>query len=65
MRSAVATGPPLAKMLSTAEPTSMRFVRWKESCESWKKSVHSPTSPSQCGITGFRLPFWVSVERCA
>ena len=63
-RSAWATGPPMQRMLAIAEPTSIRRVRANTRAASWRMSVLSPTSPSQCGITGRRLRFCVCEDRC-
>ena len=55
--SAIPIGPPLQKILITALPTSIFFVLENIWCANWKKSVQSPTSPCQWGITGFLLDF--------
>ena len=65
IRSATAIGPPFANMDRTALPTSICLVCAIVSMASWKKSVQSPTSPSQCGMTGRLLRFCTSVDRCA
>ena len=44
-RSAIAIGPPDARIDKTALPTSICFVLENIFCAIWKKSVHSPTSP--------------------